>query len=80
MSGRAPPALGETSPPGGLPATHPRARIGSAGCPGADAAGLPMPLASLLNGRLRPGAGRGLSEIDGSGVARLTFADAGMSS
>ena len=44
----------------------------------ADAAGVPMPLASLLHDQLISGVARGLGEIDWSGVARVVAENAGL--
>lgn len=44
----------------------------------ADAAGVPMPLASLVHDQLISGAARGLGEIDWSGIARVVAENAGL--
>jgi 3-hydroxyisobutyrate dehydrogenase-like beta-hydroxyacid dehydrogenase len=44
----------------------------------ADAAGVPMPLASLVHDQLLSGVGRGLGEIDWSGVSRVVAENAGL--
>ncbi|HEV2379373.1 MAG TPA: NAD(P)-dependent oxidoreductase [Terriglobia bacterium] len=44
----------------------------------ADAAGVPMPLASLVHDQLISGVARGLGEIDWSGIARVVAENAGL--
>jgi 3-hydroxyisobutyrate dehydrogenase-like beta-hydroxyacid dehydrogenase len=46
----------------------------------ADAAGVPMPLASLVHDQLISGVARGLGEIDWSGIARVVAENAGLRS
>jgi 3-hydroxyisobutyrate dehydrogenase-like beta-hydroxyacid dehydrogenase len=44
----------------------------------ADAAGMPMPFASVIHDQLMTGVARGLGEIDWSGVARVVAENAGL--